>query len=67
MNIKNLNIISAKEAAILINVSIMRFHRLVKIYDIPYLKLSCGMIFLKKDILIFQEKRREKLKHRREK
>lgn len=67
MDIKTLPLLSISEAAKLVGVNRQRFYVLVKQYQIPHQNLSCGMIFLRQDIEDFQEKRKEKLKHRQKK
>lgn len=64
MDIHSLNLLSSKEAAQLIRVSISAFHYLVTAYNIPHQTLSNGKIFLQEDIEAFQESRKDKLKHR---
>jgi DNA-binding transcriptional MerR regulator len=68
MNIDELDIISVKEACeILGGVSSTSLRFYTKKYHIPYKQLSCGRIFLRSDIVTFQENRKARLKHRRNK
>lgn len=66
-DIKKLDLISSGDASTLLNVTPRRFRVLVEDYKIPYCKTGAGMIFLKSDVLAFQESRKEKMKHGRKK
>ena len=56
---------SSTDTCDLLNISRARLTELIGIYDIPHVKLSCGIVFLKSDIEAFQESRKDKMKYAR--
>ncbi len=67
VNIQDLNLITSEEACKIIGVNRDSLRKLIKNYDIPHKKLPVGNIFLREDIVKFQNspERKENLKHRR--
>ena len=64
LDIERPTIWAAGDAAIYLKVSPHRVNILAKKYNIPNQMTSSGRVFLKADILHFQESRKERLKHR---
>jgi len=68
MNIHVIDLIGTKEACVILdNISQQVFLGYVEKYNIPHKDISYRKIFLRSDIVTFQENRKERLKHRRDK
>lgn len=67
MKDKSFVLFGYKDAHIFLGVSKTAFDKLIKRYDIPFHKTSSGRIFLKSDLVEFQNSsdRKENLKHRK--
>ena len=60
-------IFGVNEACRYLRIKGTRFSYLVAKYQIPHYNLACGRIFFKSDLRAFQEGRKDRLKHRRNK
>ncbi len=67
LNIQTLELWAIGDIATFLDVSKNRAHVLMKNYNIPFANTSAGKIFLKKDILSFQEARKDNMKHKKTK
>lgn len=68
VKLEELDILTSEEACEILDISgRSNLLKLIKSYEIPHKKLSIGNIFLRKDIIDFQNspERQENLKHRR--
>ncbi len=65
MNIQELDIMGAGDVCKFLDICRSRLSFLIKKYNIPYKEVSSGKIFLKKDIIAFQEARKDKMKHKK--
>jgi len=63
----DLNLLGAKDACALLNISRSRLSALIKNYNIPHYITSSGKIFRKEDLEAFQASRAEKMKFSRKK
>ncbi len=65
LDIKTLELWAIGDIATFLNISKNRTHILMKNYKVPFVTTSAGKIFLKKDILSFQEARKDNMKHKK--